>query len=189
MGCPVIPRRSSVVAVSLVTTTVMAAPDYQRAHQALTVIYQGPRVIAAAPFYSKLGTRPAGTGITPALLQHDKAARQHLGTPATNEDRIPLQSRALSTGEPITRSVERLYRPFFVLGMDPASLAWLQVNAEQLAQQGAFGLVVEAADWNAWQALKRAAPSQGIALSLMSGDALASVYGISTYPTLFVRSR
>jgi integrating conjugative element protein (TIGR03765 family) len=167
----------------------MAAPDYQRGHQALTVIYQGPRVIAAAPFYSRLGTRPTRPDITPALLRHDKVARQHLDTPATSEDRFPLRSEALAPGAPRTRSVERLYRPFFVLGMDPASLAWLQVNAEQLAQQGAFGLVVEAAEWNAWQALKRAAASQGIALSLMPGDALAGVYGIRTYPTLFVRSR
>ena len=154
-------------------------------HPSLVVVYRGSRVIAAEPFYSKLGQVPTTFGAAAHALQNDTAAREQVTTPVSL---FPVTSAALGPGDPREITVDQLYQPFFFLGMDPSSLAWLRTHYARLQRIGAFGLVVEAQDWNAWLQLKAEAAQAGITLSLLPGDALAAIYGIATYPTL-VRGR
>jgi integrating conjugative element protein (TIGR03765 family) len=169
----------------LATQTVMAGSVQHTAHEPLTVIYRGTQIIEAAPFYHKLDGVDPTQKITEAYLRQDRAARSSIKVPVTQQSRFPLQPKNLTPADPVARTIENLYRPFFVVGMDPASIAWLRSHYSQLQQLGAFGLVVEANSWEAWQNLKREAAGQGVTLSLQPGDAIARLYAITTYPVLF----
>jgi integrating conjugative element protein (TIGR03765 family) len=169
----------------LVTQTAVAGSVHHTTHEPLTVIYRGPKIIEAAPFYHKLDGANPTPKITEAHLQRDSAARSTLKVPVTQQSRFPLQPKNLTPAEPLAKTVKNLYRPFFVVGMDPTSIAWLRSHYSQLKEIGAFGLVVEANSWEAWQNLKREAAGQGVTLSLQAGDAIAQLYAIKTYPVLF----
>jgi integrating conjugative element protein (TIGR03765 family) len=169
----------------LAAQTVMAGSVDHTVHEPLTVIYRGPKIIEAAPFYHKLDGMDPTQKITEAHLHQDRTARTGIKVPVTQQSRFPLQPKNLTPAEPLAKTVKNLYRPFFVVGMDPASIAWLRSHYGQLQQLGAFGLVVEANSWEAWQQLKREAAGQGVTLSLQPGDAIARLYAITTYPVLF----
>jgi len=158
----------------------------------LTVIYRGPQVIPAAPFYRRLPqheTLQSTIENTAAQQQADLPTPTPLPAAVSLQSLFPLTSAQLQPSAPTVKLINALYRPFFILGTDEASLAWLQAEAGALKQIHAFGLVVEAPDWAAWLHLKSVAAGEGIALSLLDGDALATVYDVHTYPTLFTGAR
>ena len=169
----------------LATGAAVAGSVHHTAHEPLTVVYRGPKIIEAAPFYHKLDGMDPTPKITKAHLQQDRAARRAIKAPVTLQSRFPLQPKHLIPAEPVAKTVKNLYQPFFVVGMDPVSIAWLRSHYRQLQQLGAFGLVVEASSWEDWQNLQREAAGQGVTLSLQPGDALGQLYAITTYPVLF----
>lgn len=152
--------------------------DSQFVQQQLTVVYAGPNTLPAQPYYRRLktkaksepamGSAPAGAGVL-ALGQ-----------------RLPLSSTQLTVGQPAMQIVPGLVTPVFVMGMDEASLTWFTLAADGLTDIGARGVVVQASRLDHWRALQQQARSIGIDLMLMQGDALASGYGIRTYPMVLM---
>ncbi len=72
--------------------------------------------------------------------------------------------------------------PFFLVGDDARSRAWLQQRAGALRQLSAAGLVVNVESPQALQELRALAP--GLVLSPASGDDLARRLGLRHYPAL-----
>ena len=158
-------------------------------HPSLVTVYRGSRVIAAEPFYRKLAQVPMTSTVAAQALQNDMAARGRITTPVSPQSLFPITSAGLGPGAPREITVAQLYRPFFFIGMDSSSIAWLRTHYSRLEDIGAFGLVVEAHNWRDWLQLRGEAARAGITLSLLPGDALAGIYGIATYPTLVRGSR
>lgn len=102
---------------------------------------------------------------------------------------FPLDAGSLQPGAFNTVQVRGLDTPLFVIGLDDASLAWLEDNAAELRELSARGLVVAGGDYAAYEALRRAAADTGLAVEAAPGEALAVAYGLKTYPALLVPAR
>ena len=85
----------------------------------------------------------------------------------------PLEAQKRRTG---------VSRPFFLIGCDDYSLGWIAKNREQLRELRAFGLVVEAADAEAYGRLEAAA--EGLLVRPVAGDLIAEHLGVQRYPAL-----
>ncbi len=72
--------------------------------------------------------------------------------------------------------------PFFLLGDDPLSRAWLVERASELQAMGAVGLVVEVADAAALARIRALAP--GLTLLPVHGDDIAARLQLQHYPVL-----
>ena len=94
----------------------------------------------------------------------------------------PIHSAQLRVGEPYELPMQHLAAPFFVIGMDPISLRWLEQQIEHL--HGAVGIVVESTDRGRFDALKREVAARGVTLEAMPGDSLVKLYGLTHYPVL-----
>lgn len=110
-----------------------------------------------------------------------------VATDFSDQARLPIQSERLRPGPATVLEVDGLLSPFFIMGMDVDSLRWFFLNAVTLQDMGASGVVVEAWHLQDWQELKAWAAQRGIVLSLLDGDPLASLYSITTYPTVMVQ--
>ena len=73
-------------------------------------------------------------------------------------------------------------QPFFLVGDDAASHAWLRQNADALRERNAWGLVVNVETSQALAQLRALAP--GLNLSPVSADELAERLGLRHYPVL-----
>ena len=96
---------------------------------------------------------------------------------------LPVRSSHLSPG-PITSRALNMpgLRPFFLVGEDPQSLAWLRQRAAELHEMGAAGLAVEVADTEALARIRAAAPD--ITILPVNGNDIASRLQIEHYPVL-----
>ncbi|MDK9422004.1 integrating conjugative element protein [Pectobacterium carotovorum] len=74
----------------------------------------------------------------------------------------------------------------FLVGDDPASRSWLQMNAAKLSQMQAVGLIVNVMDMAAVQALRSLAP--GVQMAPASGSELARRLRLQHYPTLITET-
>ncbi|KAI3479597.1 hypothetical protein L1887_58324 [Cichorium endivia] len=73
---------------------------------------------------------------------------------------LPVRSSLLSPGQITSRALNMPgLRPFFLVGEDTQSLAWLRQRATELQEIGAAGLAVEVADTGALARIRAAAPS------------------------------
>lgn len=72
--------------------------------------------------------------------------------------------------------------PICILGDDPLSLQWLQINQVALQKMNATCLAVTVRDEASWRKLQSAAG--GLPLTPGSFDALATAMGVSVYPIL-----
>ena len=72
--------------------------------------------------------------------------------------------------------------PFFLLGDDPLSRAWLAERASELRAMGAVGLVVEVADAAALVRIRALVP--GLTLLPVHGDDIAARLQLQHYPVL-----
>ncbi|AVS92463.1 integrating conjugative element protein [Paracidovorax avenae] len=134
----------------------------------------------AQPYYDELGLPPlraagapsaAGTGRTPAPIVQAEAVG------------LPVRSTVLSPGVVEARPLQAPgLTPFFVVGDDPRSRAWLQQRVGKLRQLRAAGLVVNVGSPRALEELRALAP--GLVLSPASGDDLARRLGLRHYPAL-----
>lgn len=103
--------------------------------------------------------------------------------PVSIEQFLPIESRALTVGlfEP-ERRLTGVAQPFFIVGCDEASLAWVEVNRARLLELGAFGLVVDAPNVGAYERLEQVA--EGLVIRPVVGDLIAEHLGITRYPAL-----
>ncbi|GKW29476.1 integrating conjugative element protein [Pectobacterium brasiliense] len=70
----------------------------------------------------------------------------------------------------------------FLIGDDPASRSWLQMNAAKLSQMQAVGLIVNVMDMAAVQSLRSLVP--GVQMAPASGSELARRLQLRHYPSL-----
>lgn len=96
---------------------------------------------------------------------------------------LPVRSSHLSPGQITTRTLDMPgLQPFFLVGEDPQSLAWLHQRATELQEMGAAGLAVEVTDTEALARIRAAAP--GITILPVNGNDIASRLKIEHYPVL-----
>lgn len=96
---------------------------------------------------------------------------------------LPIHSTRLSPG-PVQRRELSLsgMQPFFLVGYDAQSLAWLERHAPALQKLGAVGLAVEVEDLDALQRIQQAGP--GLTIWPVSGDDIATRLQLEHYPVL-----
>lgn len=115
--------------------------------------------------------------------ESDRAMHADLSTVTAEAWVLPVRSSQLSPGQitPRTLNMPGL-QPFFLVGGDPQSLAWLRQRAAGLREMGAAGLAVEVADSDALRQIRAAAP--GITILPVSGNEIAIRLQIEHYPVL-----
>ena len=96
---------------------------------------------------------------------------------------LPVHTKTMSAGPfEAQRRPTGVSQPFFLVGCDAYSLAWIEKNRGRLRQLQAFGLVVEAPDAQAYRRL--AALAEGLLIRPVAGDAIAKYLRIEKYPAL-----
>ncbi|WP_339420341.1 MULTISPECIES: integrating conjugative element protein [unclassified Pseudomonas] len=119
--------------------------------------------------------------------QPDRAVHADLSTFADETWILPIRSSRLSPGQITPRAMNMPgLRPFFLIGEDPQSLAWLHQRAAKLEEMGAAGLAVEVADSAALARIRAAAP--GITILPVNGNDIATRLQIEHYPVLITAS-
>jgi len=103
--------------------------------------------------------------------------------PVSIEQFLPVASRTLAVGpfDAEHRSTG-IAQPFFIVGCDEISLAWVETHRARLLELKAFGLVVDAPDVRTYERLEQAA--EGLVVRPVVGDLLAEHLGITHYPAL-----
>ena len=115
--------------------------------------------------------------------QPDRAMHADLSTFADETWILPVRSSHLSPGQITSRALKMPgLQPFFLVGDDPQSLAWLRQRAAELQEMGAAGLAVEVADNEALARIRAAAP--GITILPVNGNDIATRLQIEHYPVL-----
>ena len=99
---------------------------------------------------------------------------------------LPIRSPSLTPGLVEARQTPtRLLQPVFLVGADPTSLEWLEMNRERLRQLNAIGMLVQAENKSELETVVAAA--QGLPLFPASGEAFAAELPIRHYPVLITR--
>ncbi|WP_242200243.1 MULTISPECIES: integrating conjugative element protein [unclassified Pseudomonas] len=115
--------------------------------------------------------------------QPDRAMHADLSTFADEAWILPVRSSHLSPGQITSRALSMPgLRPFFLVGEDPRSLAWLRQRATELQEMGATGLAVEVTDTEALARIRAAAPD--ITILPVNGNDIATRLQIEHYPVL-----
>jgi len=116
-------------------------------------------------------------------LQPGRAMHADLSTFADETWILPVRSPLLSPGQIKSRALNMPgLRPFFLVGEDTQSLAWLRQRATGLQEIGAAGLAVEVADTGALARIRAAAP--GVTILPVNGNDIATRLQIEHYPVL-----
>ena len=121
---------------------------------------------------------PINNKIQPALAIH-----ADLSAFADETWILPVRSSQLSPGQITSRTLNMPgLQPFFLVGEDTHSLAWLRQRATELQEMGAAGLAVEVTDAEALIRIRAAAP--GITILPVNGNDIATRLKIEHYPVL-----
>ncbi|MFJ5348749.1 integrating conjugative element protein [Pectobacterium odoriferum] len=100
---------------------------------------------------------------------------------------LPVLTPELTVGIEVSRALSLPgIGALFLVGDDPASRSWLQMNAEKLSQMQAVGLIVNVMDMSAVQALRSLVP--GVQMAPASGSELARRLRLQHYPTLITET-
>ncbi|MCR8932247.1 MULTISPECIES: integrating conjugative element protein [unclassified Pseudomonas] len=131
-------------------------------------------------------TRPKLEASRPPInskIQLGRARHADLSAYADETWILPVRSSHLSPGRVTTRTLDMPgMQPFFLVGEDPQSLAWLHQRATELQEMGAAGLAVEVSDTQALARIRAAAP--GITILPVNGNDIATRLQIEHYPVL-----
>lgn len=104
------------------------------------------------------------------------------------EQLLPIQSPGLAPGKVVAREFDRPFaRPFFLVGSDTASQAWLLRHRTHLRAIGASGMLVEAATVDDLE--RMAAIANGLPMTPASGTDIAQALGIGHYPMAISEGR
>ena len=138
----------------------------------LECINVGEAAVPAAPYFSHLLQGQEQPGVL-ASLRFPLVSRLTAGTPAT--------------GVPVFEA-RWMAQPVFIVGADGVSIRWLERHQAALRRMGAIGIVLSAANEEAFKAIQRAAlgPAQGqwlerhlLALGIRSYPVLIGLDGLS----------
>lgn len=133
--------------------------------------------VSALPYYRALNLLPdTPTATSPAAPATPR-------TPYREADLLPVHSARLTPGRVTPRTLRAPgLSPFFLIGDDAPSRAWLHARGDTLRTLSAVGLVVNVGSAQALAALRRDAP--GLTLVPASGDDIATRLNLSHYPVL-----
>lgn len=135
---------------------------------------------SAHPYYEALQLKPRRSPDGALPPTDFSAPRAHRFSEA---DLLPVRSMLLAPGVVERRAMDApALRPFFLIGDDPRSRAWLRERIDVLRKLNAVGLVVNVESTAALDELRRLAA--GFTLSPASGDDIARRVGIAHYPVL-----
>jgi integrating conjugative element protein (TIGR03765 family) len=136
---------------------------------------------SALPYYRALNLQPRTNGETDAP---PTLPEPHLPTSRYSEaDMLPVHSTRLSVGAEHARVIAIAgLSPFFLMGDDATSRAWLLARRDALHALRAVGFIVEVRTAADLQALRALAPN--LTLVPASADDLAQRLGIRHYPVL-----
>lgn len=133
--------------------------------------------VSALPYYEALDLPPRTAQALSRIEPPPPSGR------VSEADMLPVRSARLSPGEVSRRAIAVPgITPFFLIGDDEHSRAWLRQRASVLRRLGAIGLVVNVASIEALAALRELAPD--LMLVPASGDELAERFGLRHYPVL-----
>lgn len=152
-------------------------PAVQAAEPLIVVEDRGG--VSALPYYEALNLQPRTGGVQrppipiPQIpLSVDAEAQM-----------LPVRSAKLSPGNVTRRIIEAPgLQPFFLIGDDEVSHAWLRRHAASLHERNAAGLVVNVETMQRLEGLRGLAP--GLQLWPVSADDLADRLGLRHYPAL-----
>ncbi|CAJ7326870.1 integrating conjugative element, PFL_4695 family domain protein [Burkholderia pseudomallei] len=133
--------------------------------------------VSALPYYHALNLLPDA----PAAVTLAAPTTPH--APYRETDLLPVHSAHLTPGRVASRTLHAPgLSPFFLIGDDAPSRAWLHARGDTLRTLSATGLVVNVGSAQALAALRRDAP--GLTLVPTSGDDIATRLNLSHYPVL-----
>lgn len=162
-----------------VLAAYLALPWLPMLAQANTLIVVDDRGgISALPYYEALNLQPR-TGLSAPRIE---MPRPPAGV-VNEASMLPVRSMRLSPGVVARRVIEAPgLRPFFLIGDDQRSHAWLQQRAPRLRELGAVGLIVNISSAESLATLRALVP--GLPLSPVAGDDLAERLDLRHYPVL-----
>lgn len=144
-----------------------------------------PELIVVAD-YGGEPARPYFVAIGMAGVPEEEGYVPEPGAPApiSERDMLPVVSEQLSPGrvEPRALNLPPGTTPFFLVGDDDLSVAWLEQRLDALQSLNAVGLVVHVLNAEGLEQLRGMA--EGLELRPVAGDDLAGRLGIQHYPVL-----
>lgn len=161
----------------LVVLLTAQAPPLPAAEPLIVVEDRGGT--SALPYYEALNLQPRGPGLAKPPFTVPALPSRAAG----EADMLPVRSTKLTPGRVARRVIEAPgLQPFFLVGDDAASHAWLHRHAATLRDRGAVGLVVNVESIQALARLRDSAP--GVQLAPVAADDLANRLGVRHYPVL-----
>jgi integrating conjugative element protein (TIGR03765 family) len=135
--------------------------------------------ISALPYYEALDLQPrAQTPLQPPLVVPAPPT-----TAVGEAAMLPVRSLTLTPGTVARHALEAPgLQPFFLIGDDAISRAWLRRHAASLQARGAVGLVINVDTMAGLAQLRHIAPA--LRLSPTPADDLAGRLGLRHYPVL-----
>jgi integrating conjugative element protein (TIGR03765 family) len=128
----------------------------------------------ASPYFEAINKQPGMPGADPVM---QLPVRQGL------EAMLPVRTPELSPGDVTARALKLPgIGALFLVGDDALSRAWLQENADALAERHAAGMIVNVENAGAVRALQALVP--GVPLAPASGAEIARRLRVSHYPVL-----
>ncbi|WP_122339483.1 integrating conjugative element protein [Pseudomonas caricapapayae] len=129
---------------------------------------------SAEPYYEQLNPEPD--------TSQEPKARPHSG-PVTEADMLPILSPSISPGQVLSRQINAPgLRPFFIVGDDDLSRAWLVSRKDALVAMGAVGMVVNVQTVNELQTLRQL--GTGLTMLPTPGGDVAKRLALDHYPAL-----
>ena len=168
--------------ISLLLAGISLLPILARAE--LSIIYDSGNTQPLAPFLAVFGETPPT-----APAQGSPNEPGDLGT-ADLSRLLPIRSSGLTSGLVTRRALTlpnngALPRPFFLIGADERSRAWLAMHHDQLLAIGAVGMLVQADSVRDLEAIARLA--DGLPILPASATDIAKALGLQHFPVLISR--
>ncbi|WP_031423992.1 integrating conjugative element protein [Xanthomonas euvesicatoria] len=134
---------------------------------------------SALPYYEALNLQPRTSASAKPPVAVPIPPTKAVG----EVDMLPVRSAKLTPGTVTRRVIEAPgLQPFFLVGDDEASHAWLRLHAVALRERKAVGLVVNVESAQGLAILRALAPD--MQLAAVTADDLAERLGVRHYPVL-----
>lgn len=128
---------------------------------------------SAETYYQQLNPEP----------EVSAARSRPLSKPPTEANMLPVTSLSITPGQVVRRKINAPgLRPFFIVGADDLSRAWLASRREALLSMGAMGMIVNVQTADQLQSLRDA--GQGLTMLPTPGDDVAKRLALEHYPAL-----
>ncbi len=167
------------MAVLGLSALIAAAPFLATQAAEPLIVVEDRGGVSALPYYESLNLQPR----TRDIQRPPFPIPQLPSTIDSEAQMLPVRSAKLSPGNVTRRIIEAPgLQPFFLIGDDEASHAWLRRHVVSLRERNAAGLVVNVETMQGLERLRSLA--SGLQLWPVSADDLADRLGLSHYPVL-----